>query len=166
MKPRQRCIHAERAALVLSIFSLIAAAPARADTAVSVPEKFRILDADHDGHLARSEVKRFRGYARAFDEADENRDGRLDPAEFIKAESIYQRLAAADYVGDSVITAKVKAALLKEPQLDSLDVSVATYRGRVLLSGFVDEPKQRAKAVRVASSIEGVVSVTNNLAVK
>ena len=166
MKLKQHRFHAEGAALVLSIFSLIAAAPAAADLPVSVQEKFRMLDADHDGYLARGEVRRIRGYARAFDEADGNRDGRLDPAEFIKAESIYQRLAAAEYVDDTVITAKIKAALLKEPQLDSLDVSVATYRGRVLLSGFVDEPKQRTKAVRVASSIEGVVSVTNNLAVK
>ena len=166
MKPRQPYFRAGRAVLVLTILSVIAAAPAAADTAVSTAEKFRMLDANHDGYLDRSEVKRFRGYARAFDEADENRDGRLDPDEFINAESIYQRLVAAEYVGDSVITAKVKAALLKEPQLDSLDVSVATYRGRVLLSGFVDDPKQRAKAVRVASSIEGVVGVENNILVK
>lgn len=166
MTPGQRYFRAGPAVLALTIFSVVAAAPAVSDMPASVPEKFRMLDADHDGYLARSEVKRIRGYARAFDEADENRDGRLDPAEFIKAESIYQRLAAAEYVGDSVITAKVKAALLKEPQLDSLDVSVATYRRRVMLSGFVDDPKQRAKAVRVASSIEGVESVENNLAVK
>lgn len=166
MKPRRHHFLAGRAVLALTIFSVAATAPAAADLPVSVQEKFRMLDADHDGYLTRGEVKRFRGYAKAFDEADENRDGRLDPAEFVKAESIYQRLEAAEYVGDSVITAKVKAALLKEPQLDSLDVSVATYRGQVLLSGFVDDPKQRAKAVRVASSIEGVVSVKNNLAVK
>ncbi len=105
MKLKQHCLHAERAALVLSIFSLIAAAPAAADLPLSPQEKFRTLDADHDGYLAGAEVKRFRGYARAFDEADENRDGRLDPAEFVKAESIYQRIEAAEYVGDSVITA-------------------------------------------------------------
>lgn len=166
MKPSQRYFRAGRAVLALTIFSAVAAAPAAADMPVSAQEKFRMLDTDHDGYLARSELKRFRGYAKAFDEADENRDGRLDSTEFVKAESIYQRLEAAEYVGDSVITAKVKAALLKEPQLDSLDVNVATHRGRVLLSGFVDDLKQRAKAMRVASSIEGVVSVKNNLSVK
>ena len=166
MKPRQHPLRGGQAVLALTILSAVAATPAAADTAVSTQEKFRMLDTDHDGYLARGELKRFRGYARAFAEADDNHDGRLDPAEFVKAESIYQRLAAAEYVDDTVITAKVKAALLKEPQLDSLDVSVATYRGRVLLSGFVDDLKQRTRAVRLASSIEGVVSVTNNLAVK
>lgn len=167
MKPkRHTLLSARHAVLALTIVSAVAAASAVAEIPVSVREKFRMLDADHDGYLVRSEVKRFRGYARAFDEADENRDGRLDSAEFIKAESFYQRLEAAEYIDDTVITAKVKAGLLKDPQLDSLGVSVATRRGRVLLTGLVDDPKQRVRALRLASSIAGVVSVTNNLALK
>jgi hypothetical protein len=47
----------------------------------------------------------------------------------------------------------VKAALLREPQLKSLDVSVETYRGEVLLSGFVKDEKQRAQAQKAASTI-------------
>ena len=41
---------------------------------------------------------------------DLNRDGKLDAAEFTKAQSIRERQAAARFIDDSVITAKVKAA--------------------------------------------------------
>jgi len=111
-------------------------------------------------------MPKVRGYARAFEQADDNRDGRLDPDEFVKAESIYDRLQAAAYVEDSVITAKVKAALLKQPKLNSLDVNVETYRGQVLLSGFVDDAGQRAKAIQVASSVKGVVGVKDGLVLR
>ena len=86
-----------------------------------------------------------RDFARAFSEADENKDGKLDRDEFMKAEAIHDRIVAGKYVDDSIVTAKVKAALLKEPDLKSLDVSVETLRGEVLLSGFVKDERQRKK---------------------
>jgi hyperosmotically inducible protein len=60
----------------------------------------------------------------------------------------------------------VKAALLREPQLKSLDVSVETYRGEVLLSGFVKDETQRSKAVKTASTIAGVTGVKDGLLVR
>lgn len=131
-----------------------------------VKTKFERLDENHDGFISRTEVRRFEGYAKAFDEADENHDGRLDPDEFIKAESIYQRMQATEFIDDSLITAKVKAALLKEPKLKSLEVSVETFRGHVLLSGLVDNPSQRVRALQLAASVSGVVSVKDRIAVK
>jgi hyperosmotically inducible protein len=129
-------------------------------------DKFQQLDANHDGFISKGEVRRFDGYSKAFDEADENHDGRLDPDEFIKAESIYGRMEATEFVDDSLITAKVKAALLKEPKLKSLDVSVETLRGHVLLSGFVDNASQRVRALQVAASVSGVIGVKDGIAVK
>ncbi len=166
MKLRQTSIRAAGIALAVS-GALLAAAPAGAANALmSVQQKFRSLDLDHDGYVSRSEMQKAPGYTRAFDEADENHDGRLDADEFVKAEGIYERIAAANYVADSVITAKVKAALLKQRQLNSLDVSVETYRGHVLLSGFVDDTRQKAKALQVASTVEGVVDVKDGLALR
>ena len=84
----------------------------------------------------------------------------------LKAESMRQREAAAKYVDDSVITAKVKAALIKAPELKSLAVSVETLKGTVLLSGFVDDAKQRDKAMKVAGSVDGVISVQDGMVLR
>ena len=130
----------------------------------SLNPKFQALDTDRDGYLSKSEMKGYRDYDRAFGEADADHDGKLSPDEFVKAESIYGRQQAAEYMDDSVITAKVKAALLKE--MRSLDVSVETYRGHVLLSGFVDGQDQRNKAIQVAAAVNGVLKVEDGIALK
>jgi hyperosmotically inducible protein len=82
----------------------------------------------------------------------------------LKEQSMRQRQQAAAYVDDTWITTKVKAALVKE--LKSLAINVDTYRGQVLLSGFVDNEAQRSKALQVASSIEGVAEVKDGMVVK
>jgi hypothetical protein len=143
------------------------ALPATAEKAmVSVQEKFGLLDIDRDGFLSRSEARQLRGYSRAFTEADQNRDGRLDADEFIKAEAIHDREQAAAYLDDGVITAKVKAALFKQARLKAFSVHVETYRGHVLLSGMVDDAKQRNQAIQAASSVRGVLDVKDALAFK
>lgn len=166
MKLRRTIAREAGIALAVSAAMLAAMPAGAANALMPVQEKFRSYDADGDGFLSRTEVRTIRGYARAFEEADDNHDGRLDPGEFVKAESIYDRIQAAAYVEDSVITAKVRAALLKQPKLNSLDVNVETYRGQVLLSGFVDDAGQRAKAIQVASSVKGVVGVKDGLVLK
>src|SRR5262245_22198981 len=68
--------------------------------------KFDQLDRNRDGVLTRDEVQHIRDYVRPFIQADENKDGKLDRDEFIKAESIHDRIRAGKYVDDSVLTAK------------------------------------------------------------
>lgn len=70
------------------------------------------------------------------------------------------------YVDDSVITTKVKAGILHEPGLKSAEINVETFKGVVQLSGFVANPSSISKAGEVASSINGVKSVQNDLHVK
>ena len=127
--------------------------------------KFEKLDANKDGFLTRAEV-RSENYGKAFGAADANKDGKLDRAEFTNAESIHARMAAGNYVEDAVITTKVKTALIKEKQLKSNDVSVETQNGVVLLSGFVRDETQKEKAVKAASSVNGVASVKDALVVR
>ena len=74
--------------------------------------------------------------------------------------------SAGEYTTDSALTAKVKAALLADPGLKSLAVSVTTYRSEVLLSGFVNSQEQIQKAVSVTRGVEGVRSVKDDLHVK
>jgi hyperosmotically inducible protein len=129
-------------------------------------EKFRSLDRNGDGSLSKEEVSKIQGYEHAFDEADDNRDGRLSADEFVKAESIHERQTLGKVIDDTVLTARVKAALLRERGIKSTDVKVETQQGRVLLSGFVDTEEQKQQAVRVASGVEGVKEVRDGLNVR
>lgn len=74
--------------------------------------------------------------------------------------------SAGQYVDDSVITTKVKAAVLAEPGLSTLQIGVETYKQVVQLSGFVDSGAAKTRAGAVAGNVEGVKSVRNNLVVK
>ena len=71
-----------------------------------------------------------------------------------------------EYVDDSVITAKVKAAIFNEPDLKVSEVKVETFKGNVQLSGFVSSRADIKGAVRVASAVNGVKSVTNDMQLK
>jgi hyperosmotically inducible protein len=128
--------------------------------------RFNKLDADRDGYLSREEAGKVRGFDKAFSEADDNRDGKLDTAEFVKAQAIHERMTAGGFVDDSVITAKVKAALLKDPNVSGIAVSVETHKGTVVLSGFVDSDSQLRRAQEIAAGVAGVVNVKNGLVVK
>jgi osmotically-inducible protein OsmY len=67
---------------------------------------------------------------------------------------------------DSLITARVKAALLAEKGIPSLSISVDTYEGKVQLTGFVGSPDLVSKAGRVTAGVNGVRTVDNNISVK
>ena len=71
-----------------------------------------------------------------------------------------------EYFDDSVITSKVKAALLNTPNLNSNEISVETFKGVVQLSGFVSTRAEVNKAIEVARSINGVKSVKNDMRLK
>jgi osmotically-inducible protein OsmY len=71
-----------------------------------------------------------------------------------------------EYVDDSVITTKVKSAIFNEPSLKSSEITVQTFKGNVQLSGFVSSRENGNDAVRVASAVGGVKSVTNDMQLK
>jgi hyperosmotically inducible protein len=70
------------------------------------------------------------------------------------------------YVDDSVITAKVKAALAADSAVKSSEISVTTNSGVVTLSGQVDDSDQKSAAVKDAAGVSGVKDVTDNLTTK
>jgi osmotically-inducible protein OsmY len=67
---------------------------------------------------------------------------------------------------DAAITAKVKAAILAEPGLKSLQINVDTKDQTVTLSGNVASDQMRDRAKQIAMSTEGVKNVVDNLTVK
>ena len=73
---------------------------------------------------------------------------------------------AGAVVADSVITTKVKAALLADPEVKSTDISVETQKGEVMLSGFVRDQKQIDRAMNIARNVDGVKGVQNKLSIK
>ncbi|HEX9185027.1 MAG TPA: BON domain-containing protein [Burkholderiales bacterium] len=74
--------------------------------------------------------------------------------------------STGQYMDDTAITTKVKAAILNDASLKSNQISVETYKGRVQLSGFVDSSADIAQAGTVAKSVGGVTSVKNDLRLK
>ncbi len=71
-----------------------------------------------------------------------------------------------EYLDDTVITAKVKAAILDEPTLKATEINVETFKGVVQLSGFVSTRAASNKAVEVTRAIKGVNSVKNDMLLK
>jgi hyperosmotically inducible protein len=71
-----------------------------------------------------------------------------------------------EYIDDSAITTKVKAAIFNEATLKSAEINVETFKGVVQLSGFVSSKAAENKAVEVARSVGGVKSVKNDMRLK
>jgi osmotically-inducible protein OsmY len=87
-------------------------------------------------------------------------------AVFVGCASTPTREGTGEYVDDSAITTKVKAAILAESSLKVFQINVETFKGEVQLSGFVDSSKSVNKAGEVARGVNGVKSVKNSLIVK
>jgi osmotically-inducible protein OsmY len=71
-----------------------------------------------------------------------------------------------EYVDDTVITTKVKTAILNEPSLKSAEINVETFKGAVQLSGFVSSSAAQDTAVAVTRKVGGVKSVKNDMRLK
>ena len=74
-----------------------------------------------------------------------------------------QKASTGEYIDDTVITTRVKAALVKDPAVSALDVSVESFKGAVQLSGFVKTAEQRERAVKIATETPGVSQVFNSI---
>ena len=87
----------------------------------------------------------------------------VKPTELVAAGATGKAESPAD---DAAITAKVKAALVADKSLSALDIKVATRAGQVTLSGSVTNPQASERAMQVASQVEGVKGVQDELQIK
>ncbi len=85
---------------------------------------------------------------------------------FMGCASTSKSSSTGEYIDDTVVTAKVKALMIRDTALKSFQISVETYKGVVQLSGFVDSTETKEKADFIARTVKGVQSVTNNLIIK
>jgi osmotically-inducible protein OsmY len=70
------------------------------------------------------------------------------------------------YLDDSVITTKVKAAIFDDPTTKVMEINVETFKGVVQLSGFVSSQAAADRAVELARGVSGVKGVTNDMRLK
>lgn len=87
-------------------------------------------------------------------------------AALVGCSSTNTRASTGEYIDDSVITTKVKAAILDDKTLKVAEINVETFKGVVQLSGFVNSQGDINHAVDVARGVGGVKSVKNDMRVK
>lgn len=80
--------------------------------------------------------------------------------------STSNRESAGEYIDDAAITAKVKAAFVKDDSVKATQIKVETFKGLVQLSGFADNPAAIDRAVQVAKGVPGVKEVKNDIRLK
>jgi hyperosmotically inducible protein len=71
-----------------------------------------------------------------------------------------------EVIDDTVLSTRIKSALMANPQINSYDFKLATRNGDVLLSGFVDSQAQINLAMDTVRAVDGVKSVQNNMTIK
>lgn len=76
------------------------------------------------------------------------------------------REGTGEYIDDSLITSKVKAAFAADPEVKATEVKVETFKGTVQLSGFVKSRESAQRAVELARQVKGVKAVKNDTVLK
>jgi len=71
-----------------------------------------------------------------------------------------------EYIDGKSLNSRVREALNDNPEYKFSDVNVDAFKGKVQLSGFVDNREQKSKAGEIARQIQGVKEVVNNITVK
>jgi hyperosmotically inducible periplasmic protein len=79
---------------------------------------------------------------------------------------IQGRESAGEYVDDATISTKVRAEIVRDPNVKMSQVGVETMKGEVQLTGFVDSQQAKARAGEIARSVNGVKQVHNNIVVR
>ena len=169
---KMKILHTSTLVIALTIgtasFSVTAADLSDPNNQAPLSGEFTKLDTNGNAVLNYSEASKDMTFAKHsnFQKADVDHDGTLDQNEYSTYKSASQQKNAKVAIKDSVITTKAKAQILATEDLKSLQISVKTHNGVVLLSGFVDNEAAKSKAGEVVSNIQGVKSVKNNLEVK
>jgi hyperosmotically inducible protein len=133
---------------------------------------FAKADADHDGTIDQNEYTYYKTGAWpvvAKTNAPDSNPIQPNAVEAAPESNMVvadQKSTVGEIIDDSVITAKSKAAILRTENLKTLQISVETHDGEVILSGFVDNEAAKTKAEEVVSAVPGVKSVKNSLEVR
>jgi hyperosmotically inducible protein len=103
---------------------------------------------------------------KAGQQIDQTADKAGQVATDVKESASSMAESTGEYMDDSAITAKVKWAILQDPNLKTLEISVVTTDGVVSLTGAVDSQRSIDRAASVARDTPAVKSVENHLTIK
>jgi len=76
---------------------------------------------------------------------------------------IHREETAGQYVDDTTLNARAKAALIKDSNVKSSDFSIEVYQGNVTLTGVTHTPQESQLAEQDIRAIDGVKSVKNDV---
>jgi hyperosmotically inducible protein len=76
---------------------------------------------------------------------------------------MHHQETAGQYVDDTTLSARAKAALIKDKAVKSSDFSVQVYQGNVTLTGVTSSPAEAKRAEADIKAIDGVKSVKNDV---
>ncbi|SDX99632.1 BON domain-containing protein [Nitrosomonas sp. Nm58] len=145
---RRLGISAKRLSMIISLFAVLGLASCQQKgPAEKTGEKL-------DRSVENAEQK--------IEQGTEKAESKLDD---VKESIIEKTEASGQYIDDSVITLKIKTAILNEPSLKVSQIKVTTADGVVQLSGTVDSQQSIDKAIEMAQSQDGVKSVQSDLTV-
>jgi hyperosmotically inducible periplasmic protein len=77
-----------------------------------------------------------------------------------------KQASTGEYIDDTLVTSRVKSALLNDPAVSGIAINVETYKGTVQLSGFVKTVAERNRAVHVSRTVPGVKRVQNDILIR
>lgn len=70
---------------------------------------------------------------------------------------------AGQYVDDTTLSARAKAALIKDKNVKSSDFGIEVYQGNVTLTGVAQSPAESKQAEEDIRAVDGVRSVKNDV---
>jgi hyperosmotically inducible protein len=76
---------------------------------------------------------------------------------------IHHQETAGEYVDDTTISARAKAALIKDNNVRSSDFSIEVYQGNVTLTGVARTPTEAKLAEADIRAVDGVKSLKNDV---
>lgn len=80
--------------------------------------------------------------------------------------STQSRESLGEYADNTVISTKVKSKLIASKKVSGTSVNVKSFKGNVILSGFVRTNSERELAISIAKTVDGVSTVKDGLVVK
>lgn len=126
-------------------------------------QDFIRLDADYNGMLSRQELAVDPALLAGLNRFDDNRDGKLSPVEYRKAEETLERERASADVDDATLVRAVRAALAKVQGVDLQTTKVEADRGVVAMIGVVPNAQAVRQAYNSVKRISGIKKLDNRL---